>query len=131
MFAPGLLVDDAIHAVMPPDPEMIQVGDAIWQRPRWRGAENACHLGVCADEAIGSVPARGGYTDRPAGFLPLTRDLRQSVCCRRLPRRSVGPTVDAVALVKAEVSRADVITMGIGPAGLTLVGELCPAGMRL
>jgi hypothetical protein len=28
----------------------------------------------------------------------------------------VGPTVDAVALVKAEVSRADVITMGIGPA---------------
>jgi hypothetical protein len=74
---------------------------------------------------------RSGYTDRPAGFLPLTRDLRQSVCCRRLPRRSVGPTVDAVALVKAEVSRADVITMGIGPAGLMLVGELCPAGMRL
>jgi len=74
---------------------------------------------------------RSGYTDRPAGFLPLTRDLRQSVCCRRLPRRSVGPTVDAVALVKAEVSRADMITMGIGPAGLMLVGELCPAGMRL
>jgi hypothetical protein len=36
-----------------------------------------------------------------------------------------------VALVKAEVSRADMITMGIGPAGLMLVGELCPAGMRL
>jgi len=72
-----------------------------------------------------------GYTDRPAGFLPLTRDLRQSVCCRRLPRRSVGPTVDAVALVKGERGRADVITMGIGPAGLMLVGELCPAGMPL
>jgi hypothetical protein len=23
--------------VMPPDPEMIQVGDVIWQRPQWRG----------------------------------------------------------------------------------------------
>jgi hypothetical protein len=22
---------------MPPDPEMIRVGDAIWQRPQWRG----------------------------------------------------------------------------------------------
>ena len=30
-------MDDATHAVMPPDPEMIQVGDAIWQRPQWRG----------------------------------------------------------------------------------------------
>jgi hypothetical protein len=30
-------VDDATHAVMAPDPEMIQVGDAIWQRPQWRG----------------------------------------------------------------------------------------------
>ncbi len=24
------------------------------------GAENVCHLGVCAVEAVGSVPARGG-----------------------------------------------------------------------
>jgi hypothetical protein len=24
------------------------------------GAENACHLGVCAEKAVGSVPARGG-----------------------------------------------------------------------
>jgi hypothetical protein len=30
-------VDDAARAVMPPDPEMIQVGDAIWQGPQWRG----------------------------------------------------------------------------------------------
>jgi hypothetical protein len=30
-------VDDATRAVMPPDPEMIQVGDVIWQRPQWRG----------------------------------------------------------------------------------------------
>ena len=30
-------MDDATHTVMPPDPEMIQVGDAIWQRPQWRG----------------------------------------------------------------------------------------------
>jgi len=30
-------VDDATHAVVPPDPEMIQVGDAIWQGPQWRG----------------------------------------------------------------------------------------------
>ncbi len=25
------------------------------------GADNVCHLGVCAEEAIGSVPARGGW----------------------------------------------------------------------
>src|SRR5450631_1594448 len=25
------------------------------------GAENLCHLGVCAEEAIGSMPARGGW----------------------------------------------------------------------
>jgi putative transposase len=29
----AIFVDDATRAVMPPDPEMIQVGDAIWQRP--------------------------------------------------------------------------------------------------
>jgi hypothetical protein len=33
----AIFVDDATGAVMPPDPEMIQVGDAIWQRPQWRG----------------------------------------------------------------------------------------------
>jgi hypothetical protein len=33
----AIFVDDATHSVMPPDPEMIQVGDAIWQRPQWRG----------------------------------------------------------------------------------------------
>jgi hypothetical protein len=33
----AIFVDDATHAVMPPDPEVIQVGDAIWQRPQWRG----------------------------------------------------------------------------------------------
>src|ERR1022692_3431587 len=33
----AIFVDDATRAVMPPDPEMIQVGDAIWQRPQWRG----------------------------------------------------------------------------------------------
>ena len=30
-------MDDATHAVMPPDPEMIQVGEIIWQGPQWRG----------------------------------------------------------------------------------------------
>ena len=30
-------MDDATGAVMSPDPEMIQVGDAVWQRPQWRG----------------------------------------------------------------------------------------------
>jgi len=29
-------VDDATSAIMPPDPEMIQVGDAIWPGPQWR-----------------------------------------------------------------------------------------------
>jgi hypothetical protein len=29
----AIFVDDATYTVMPPDPEMIQVGDAIWQRP--------------------------------------------------------------------------------------------------
>src|SRR5215467_8243065 len=33
----AIFVDDATRAVMPPDPEMIQVGDAVWQRPQWRG----------------------------------------------------------------------------------------------
>ena len=33
----AIFVDDATRTVMPPDPEMIQVGDAIWQRPQWRG----------------------------------------------------------------------------------------------
>ena len=33
----AIFVDDATRAVMPPDPEMIQVGGAIWQRPQWRG----------------------------------------------------------------------------------------------
>ena len=30
-------MDDVTHAVMPPDPEVIQVGDAIWERPQWLG----------------------------------------------------------------------------------------------
>ena len=29
-------MDDATSAIMSPDPEMIQVGDAIWQGPQWR-----------------------------------------------------------------------------------------------
>jgi len=33
----AIFVDDATRAVMPPDPEMIQVGDAFWQWPQWRG----------------------------------------------------------------------------------------------
>ena len=33
----AIFVDDATHAVMPPDPEMIQAGDAIWQRAERRG----------------------------------------------------------------------------------------------
>jgi hypothetical protein len=33
----AIFVDDATRAVMPPDLEVIQVGDAIWQRPQWRG----------------------------------------------------------------------------------------------
>ena len=30
----AIFVDDTTRTVMPPDPEMIQVGDAIWQRPQ-------------------------------------------------------------------------------------------------
>ncbi|MGA2831083.1 MAG: hypothetical protein ABSF03_33785, partial [Streptosporangiaceae bacterium] len=33
----AIFMDDATHAVMPPDLEMIQVGDSIWQGPQWRG----------------------------------------------------------------------------------------------
>src|SRR6476646_4951932 len=33
----AIFVDDATRAVVAPDPEMIQVGDAIWQGPQWRG----------------------------------------------------------------------------------------------
>jgi hypothetical protein len=32
-----IFVDDATRAVMPLDPEMIEVGDAIWQGPQRRG----------------------------------------------------------------------------------------------
>jgi hypothetical protein len=33
----AIFVDDATRAVIPLDLEMIQVGDAFWQRPQWRG----------------------------------------------------------------------------------------------
>jgi hypothetical protein len=33
----AIFVDDTTCAVVAPDPEMIQVGDAIWQGPQWRG----------------------------------------------------------------------------------------------
>ena len=33
----AIFVDDVPHAVVAPDPEMIPVGDAIWQGPQWRG----------------------------------------------------------------------------------------------
>jgi hypothetical protein len=36
------------------------------------GAENACYLGICAEEAIGSVPVRGGLVrGRPCDDLRL------------------------------------------------------------
>jgi hypothetical protein len=30
-------MNHASRAVAPPDAEGVQVGDAIWQRPQWRG----------------------------------------------------------------------------------------------
>ena len=30
-------MNDATRGIMSPDPEMIQVGDTIWQGPQWRG----------------------------------------------------------------------------------------------
>ena len=30
-------MDDATCVVVPPDPEVIEVGDAIWQGPQWSG----------------------------------------------------------------------------------------------
>jgi len=33
----AIFVDDATRAVGAPDPEVIQVGDASWQGPQWRG----------------------------------------------------------------------------------------------
>jgi len=41
-----------IRAVMPPDPEMIQVGDAIWQRPQCRGLVQ----GAVRPVGIGTAP---------------------------------------------------------------------------
>jgi len=43
---------------MPPDPEMIQVGDAIWQRPQWRGKPPALTA-----EPRSETPARWLCTD--------------------------------------------------------------------
>jgi hypothetical protein len=33
----AIFVDDATGAVISSDPEMIQVSNAVWQRPQWRG----------------------------------------------------------------------------------------------
>jgi hypothetical protein len=33
----AIFVDDATRTVKPLDPEVVQVGDAIWQGPQWRG----------------------------------------------------------------------------------------------
>jgi hypothetical protein len=56
-------VDDATHAVMPPDPEMIQVGDAIWQRPQWRGlvqgAVRPVLQGCKSDSFVAALRDRG------------------------------------------------------------------------
>jgi hypothetical protein len=37
LYHQAIFLDDATRTVMPPDPEMIQVGDDIWQRAQWRG----------------------------------------------------------------------------------------------
>jgi hypothetical protein len=40
-------VEDATHAVLPLNLEMIQVGDAIWQGPQWHGlAQRTGHLPI-------------------------------------------------------------------------------------
>ena len=47
-----IFADEASRAVMPPAPEMIQVGErAIWQRPQWRGLVQ------------GAVTERTGWSD--------------------------------------------------------------------
>jgi hypothetical protein len=33
----AVFVDDATRTVKPLDPEVVQVGDAIWQGPQWCG----------------------------------------------------------------------------------------------
>jgi hypothetical protein len=45
----AILVDDATDAVMPPDPEMIQLGDPTWQWPQRRGMVQGAvrPVGVC------------------------------------------------------------------------------------
>jgi hypothetical protein len=49
----AIFVDDATRAVVPPDPEVIQVGDAIWQRAERRGLVQG------AVRPVGVVATRG------------------------------------------------------------------------
>jgi hypothetical protein len=99
-------VDDATRAVMPPDPEMIQVGDAIWQRPQWRGLVQGSVGPVGARHNDGrelpAAPTTGGDTmsgrndDLPDilgyaydAFEVIRRLARASTAARR--RRPIGP----------------------------------------
>jgi hypothetical protein len=49
----AIFVDDATRAVVPPDPEVIQVGDAIWQGAERRGLVQG------AVRPVGVVATRG------------------------------------------------------------------------
>jgi hypothetical protein len=49
-----IFVEDAAGAVMPPDPEMIQAGDAVWQRPQWRGLVQGAVRPAGVAEVLGS-----------------------------------------------------------------------------
>ena len=67
-----IFVDDATGTVMPPDPEMIQIGDAIWQRLQWRGLVQG------AVRPVGVIIVAGVTISRiaaslPAGSVPASR----------------------------------------------------------
>ena len=86
----AILVDDATRAVMPPDPEMIQVGNAIWQRPQWRGLVQRAMRPVGIVEVlvlpqhhhqVAQVPDQGPVQQlMPAAANPPLRDRIHSRC---------------------------------------------------
>src|SRR5260370_18251517 len=86
----AIFVDDATRAVMPPDPEMIQVGDAIWQRPQWCGLVQGAVRPVGVVEVlvlpqhhhqVALVPDQGPVQQlTPAAANPPLRDRIHSRC---------------------------------------------------
>src|ERR1035441_3339924 len=93
---------------MPPDPEMIQVGDAIWQGPQWRGLVQGARLvaNVEPDDSRVAGPVPG---ERHTVLLELRRADGALVAGSVCPIRSGA---------------------GVEPKPVLLLGGVLPVGTR-